>query len=331
MESPSKDQLEWMYSKMVLAREYEEMMKRVYLEGKVPVFDMSAGPLPGEMHISSGQEPCAVGVAVHLSAADWMVASHRSHHQAIAKNVDLAAMTAEILGKESGLGGGRGGHMHLSDPKVRFTSTGIVGQALGIAGGHALASKMKGTSDVAVGCIGEGGANQGVFHEAMNLAALWKLPLICVIEDNRWGVSVAKDKSTSVSKNSDRAIAYGCYGEYVSGNDVWAVFEAAGRAVERARKGLGPTILEIETYRLEGHFVGDGEAYVPEDQKRDREDIDPINVMARRLVDEGTFSADYLESILATCKEQVDAVERYAREQADAKPSDALRHVFVEA
>lgn len=328
---PGRDALERMYWTMRLAREYETFMKRAYLEGKVPVFEMTAGPIPGEMHLATGQEPCAAAVCAHLTSKDWVVASHRAHHIAIAKGVDLKRMTAEIFGRATGLGGGRGGHMHLSDPAVRFTSTGIVGQALGIAGGHALAANLQRDGAVAVGFIGEGGANQGVFHETLNLASLWKLPLICVIEDNRWGVSVAKDKSTAIARNADRASAYGCAGEFVADNDPWAIHAAAARAVERARAGEGPTILEIETVRLEGHFVGDPEPYVPEDEKDRRANQDALAIMKRRLLTEHGFTAEELAAIDADAAACVAEAERFARDSAPAAPDDAYAHVFVEA
>ena len=326
---PARAEMAAMYETMVTSRKYEDMIKLAYLEGKMPVFDLTFGPIPGEMHLSTGQEPCAVAVCTHLTKDDWVVAPHRPHHIAIAKGVDLDRMTAEIFGRETGLGGGRGGHMHLSDPDVGFTSTGIVGQAIGIANGHALAAQMQKSGAVSVGYIGEGGANQGLFHETMNLAALWNLPLICVIEDNRWGVSVAKEKSTAIARNSDRAVAYGCAGEHVADNDVWAIYEATHRAVARARAGEGPTILEIETIRLEGHFIGDTEEYVPQAERDSRKD--PITVMGDRMMGDEGFTQSDLDEMQERAGARVVAAEKFARDSAVARAEDALTQVFVSA
>lgn len=324
---PTREQLAWMYERMVLSRRFEAFMTEAYLEGKQPVFDFTKGPLPGEMHISSGQEPCAVGICVHLQRSDMVCAPHRLHHIAIAKGVPLKPMAAEILGRKTGLSGGRGGHMHLFDPDVCFGSTGIVGQGIGTAAGHALAAQVLHSGAVAVAFVGEGAANQGMFHEAMNLAGLWKLPFILVIEDNRWGISVSKDKSTAIARNSDRAAGYAAVGEYIAGNDVFAIFDAAARAVERARAGQGPTILEIETYRLAGHFVGDTEVYVPEDERTQR--CDPIDVLAARMRADHGFSDAEIAAFDATAAEQVGEARRYAYDSPYPGGEEALAHVFA--
>ena len=196
--SPTKAQLLWMYGTMAKARYYEDTMAAAYMEGKTPKFDIGAGPVPGEMHLAAGQEPCAAGVCVHLHPEDTVTATHRPHHIAIAKGVDLNKMTAEIFGKATGLGGGRGGHMHLFDPKVNFGCSGIIAEGTGPAVGAALAAKMRKTGAVAVAFLGEGAANQGAFHEAVNLAAVWHLPAIFVIEDNAWAISVPKKVSAAL-------------------------------------------------------------------------------------------------------------------------------------
>jgi TPP-dependent pyruvate/acetoin dehydrogenase alpha subunit len=161
---PSSAQRLWMYETMLKSRYFEERMAEIYLEGKKPVFDLSKGPIPGEMHLSNGQEPCAVGVCAHLTAEDALGAGHRLHHFAIAKGVDLKQMASEIFGKKTGLSGGRGGHMHLFDRRVNFGSSGIIGQGMSMAAGAALAFKMRGEPHVAVAVIGEGAANAGIFH-----------------------------------------------------------------------------------------------------------------------------------------------------------------------
>ncbi|MBV5323882.1 MAG: pyruvate dehydrogenase (acetyl-transferring) E1 component subunit alpha, partial [Rhodospirillaceae bacterium] len=169
--TPTRQQWLWMYETMVKSRAFEERIATAYFEGKSPVFNMANGPIPGEMHLSNGQEPCAVGVCAHLDAADFVTATHRPHHIAIAKGVDLDAMAAEIFGKKTGLSGGRGGHMHLFDAAVNFACSGIIAQGMGPAVGAATAFKLRGEKRVAVAFIGEGAANQGAFHESLNLAA----------------------------------------------------------------------------------------------------------------------------------------------------------------
>ncbi len=191
------------------------------------------------MHLAAGQEPVAVGVCAHLTDADTVVGTHRPHHFAIAKGVPLDRMTAEIFGKQTGLGRGKGGHMHLFDPGRGFSCSGIVGASMPPACGAALAAKMLGSQDVAVAFFGEGAANQGTFHESLNLAALWHLPAIFVCEDNSWAISVAKDQATAIHSNAKRASAYGIEGITVDRNDALAVYDAARQAVTRARQGPG--------------------------------------------------------------------------------------------
>ena len=265
--SPTREEQHWMYRNMVTSRRFEEAIAKIYFEGKSPAFNMANGPIPGEMHLSDGQEPVAVGVCAHLTPEDVVTATHRPHHQAIAKGVDLDKMAAEIFGKKTGLSGGRGGHMHLFDDNVNFACSGIIAQGMGPAVGAALSRKMQGKPGVAVAFVGEGAVNQGGWHEAMNLAAVWNLPFICVVEDNGWGISVAKETASSIGSHADRAAAYGIPGKRIEGNDPYAIFEAAGEAIARARAGEGPSLLECETYRLAGHFMGDAEAYRPEGEK----------------------------------------------------------------
>ena len=327
--NPSKQTLGWMYQTMVTSRIFETTIEKIYLEGKSPVFNMANGPIPGEMHLSNGQEPVAVGVCAHLGPEDIVTATHRPHHQAIAKGVDLDRMTAEIFGKATGLSGGRGGHMHLFDPAVNFACAGIIAQGMGPAVGAALSRKMQNKPGVAIAFIGEGAANQGAFHEAMNLAAVWKLPMICVIEDNAWGISVAKAAATSVTRNDVRAAAYGIPGHYVAGNDPWKIYEVAGQAIARARAGDGPTLIEVETYRLAGHFMGDAEGYRPKGEKDGLFAKDPIPAMRKRLEADGTFTAAELDAMQAIADATVQAAIRFARDSAEPRPEDALTAVFA--
>ena len=327
--APTPEQQQWMYRMMVTSRKFEEAIATIYMEGKTPAFNMADGPIPGEMHLSNGQEPVAVGVCAHLEADDVVTATHRPHHQAIAKGVNLERMAAEIFGKKTGLSGGRGGHMHIFDADVNFACSGIIAQGMGPAVGAALSRKMQNKPGVAVAFVGEGAVNQGGWHEAMNLAALWKVPFVCVIEDNAWGISVAKDASTSVANNSDRAAAYGVPGKRIEGNDPYAIYEAAGEAVARARAGDGPTLLEVDTYRLAGHFIGDAEGYRPEGEKDALFEKDPIPKMRDKMVADGVATAAEMDTIENEAAATVDAAIKFARDSADPSPEDALTKVFA--
>lgn len=326
---PTYEQKLWMYEHMLISRYFEEQIEQIYLEGKTPVFNMANGPIPGEMHLSNGQEPTAVGVCAHLTPADIVTATHRPHHQAIAKGVDLNKMTAEIFGKKTGLSGGRGGHMHIFDPNVNFACSGIIAQGLGPAVGAALSRKMQGKEGVAVAYMGEGAANQGAFHEALNLASVWKVPVIFVIEDNAWGISVAKAESTAVGDNSVRAASYGMPGHMIPGNDPIAIFDVAGEAIARARAGEGPTLIEIETSRLAGHFMGDAEGYRPAGELDSLKAVDPIPTMRNRLATEHGLTTSEDEAIVSRARKKVDDAIKFARESADPAPEEAFEKVFA--
>ena len=333
---PTTEQSMWMYETMLLIRDYEETMAKVYMEGKLPpnvqkglAFDIGSGPVPGEMHLAAGQEPVAVGVCAHLRKEDTVVGTHRPHHFAIAKGVPLNAMTAEIFGKEDGLGRGKGGHMHLFDPEHKFSCSGIIGASLPPACGAALAAKKQGKDWVAVAFFGEGAANQGSFHESLNLAALWKLPVIFVCEDNKYAISVEKTHATAIVSNADRAVAYGIPGVRVEHNDALEVFAAAGDAVVRARKGGGPTLIEVKTDRYFGHFQGDPEVYRPKGEVEQLRKDDPITRLAgqlrsRKLLDDKTD-----EAIRARVRARVEQAFDFARHSPYPEPRAALEHVFV--
>jgi len=324
---PDRERRLWMYAMMVKSRAYEQAIKLAYLEGKQPIFNMANGPIPGEMHLSDGQEPCAVGVCAHLGHDDTVTATHRPHHIAIAKGVNLGEMTAEIFGRRSGLSGGRGGHMHLFDPRVNFCCSGIIAQGMGPAVGAALAAKLAGGRQVAVSFIGEGAANQGAFHESLNLAAVWAVPVVFVIEDNAYGISVSKRESTAVERNSDRAQAYNMPGLFVPGNDPDAVYEAAGEAISRARDGGGPSLIEIETCRLEGHFMGDAEQYRPTGEVEKLQAADPIPRYRQRLMQSG-ITSQQIEAMELAVRNEVDAAFGYARAAAAPTAADAFEKVF---
>jgi len=333
---PTAEQLMWMYENMLLIREYEETMVKVYLEGKLPpqiqkglAFDIGSGPVPGEMHLSAGQEPVAVGVCAHLRKEDTVVGTHRPHHFAIAKGVPLDRMTAEMFGRATGLGRGKGGHMHLFDPEHKFSCSGIVGASMPPACGAALAAKKLGKDWVAVAFFGEGAANQGTFHESLNLAGLWKLPVIFVCEDNKWAISVDKDHSTAIRSNADRGAAYGVSGIAVTKNDALEVFKAAGEAVARARKGGGATLIEVKTDRYLGHFQGDAEVYRPKDEVGELRKRDPIPSLGGVLRTRGMLDDAKDKAIHDRVHLSVTKAFDFARQSPYPAPREALEHVFA--
>ncbi|MCK9514675.1 MAG: thiamine pyrophosphate-dependent dehydrogenase E1 component subunit alpha [Ottowia sp.] len=326
---PTIEQQLWMYKHMVTSRYLEESLLAVYMEGKTPVFNMGEGPIPGEMHLSNGQEPCAVGVCAHLTPTDVVTSYHRPHHVAVAKGVDLNRMVAEIMGKKTGLSGGRGGHMHLFDPTVNFSCAGIVAQGLAPAVGAMLSRHLQKKPGVAVAYLGEGATNAGAFHESLNLAAVWNLPVLFVVEDNSWGISVSKAQSTAVPRNDARAAGYGMPGVYVPGNDADAIFDAAGEIIERMRKGGGPALMELETYRLAGHFVGDAEGYRPEGEKEALQAKDPIPAYSKRLIETGALTDDSDRELVQAAHAKVDAAIAFGRESSYPDPEEAMQHVFA--
>jgi TPP-dependent pyruvate/acetoin dehydrogenase alpha subunit len=316
-----------MYRQMVRIRQYEARIMQEYHADKSPAWDIGAGLIPGEMHLSAGQEPAAVGVCAHLKKGDAITAPHRPHHFALAHGVDMNKMTAEIYGRETGLCRGKGGHMHLFDPDNHFSCSGIIAQGLPVACGQALAFQRKGTDNVAVAVAGEGAANQGAFHESLNLAAVWNLPVIFVIEDNDWAISVPRSASTAGVSNADRASGYGIPGVRVEDNDVEAMFEAAGAAIDRARAGEGPSLIEIHTLRLWGHFEGDAQAYRSELETVNERD--PIPKYAATLQELGDLTDDQITDIQAEADAEVDAAIEFAKSSPEPTAEDALLHVFA--
>lgn len=316
-----------LYRTMVLVRAFEDAILREYHADKGPGFDIGKGLIPGEMHLAAGQEPVAAGVCAHLSADDAVTATHRPHHFAIAHGIDLKRMAAEIFGRETGLGRGRGGHMHLFDPATHFSCSGIIAEGYPPALGQAFAFSRRGSDRIAVAVTGEGAANQGAFHESLNLAALWRLPVVFVVEDNDWGISVPRGASTAIPSNADRAAAYGMPGERVEDNAVEAVYEAAGRAVARARAGEGPSLIEVHTLRLYGHFEGDAQGY-----RGDLAEVpqrDPIPAYAQTLQAAGLLDEAGAEGVKAEAAAQVEEAIAFAKDSPIPDPADATSYVFA--
>lgn len=313
-----------MYRKMVLSRAFDDAMIALYWVGKTPIFAFGNGPLPGELHCSNGAEPVGAGVCAALTPDEMITADHRPHHVAVARGVDLHKLAAELLGKQAGLSQGKGGHMHIYAPELNFASSGIIAEGLGPAAGMALARRLQKRPGIAVAFIGEGAANQGAFHEVMNLVGVMKLPFICVVQDNEWGVSTSKAESTAIPRNSDRAASYGMAGEYVDSNDADDIYAATVRAVERAKGGQG-TILELRTARLAGHFMGDQQGYIPEQMKQ----ADPIPGYRAKLIAAGVMDEAEADEIDRAAKAEIDAAVEFAKNAPYPAPDAAYDHVFA--
>jgi acetoin:2,6-dichlorophenolindophenol oxidoreductase subunit alpha len=281
-------------------RRFEEAAEESYIRG------LSYGT----MHLSIGQEATAVGVCVPLADADCITSTHRGHGHCIAKGAELTPMFAEFLGREGGYCKGRGGSMHIADPaRGNLGANGIVGGGLPIAVGAALSAKKRRTGSVAVAFFGDGANNEGAFHEALNLASIWKLPVVFVCENNQYAMSTAISHSTSVANVADRAVAYGMPGVVVDGNQFAAVAEASFVATDRARAGEGPTLIEAKTYRPRGHSRSDRNRYRAREEIEAWKARDPIAMFATEIVALGIGSPGRVAEIAAQVeREMEDAV-----------------------
>lgn len=313
--------LDWL-STMLLIREFEATLDPLSMSGKIP----------GGVHLSIGQEAVAVGLAEAVKSQDLMACSHRSHHHALAKGMTPRSVMAELFGKATGCRGGRGGSMHLADPAVGFLGgNGIVGAGLGIAMGAALGAHLRKIDQVTIGVFGDGGANTGRTWETVNLAAIWKLPLIIVCENNMYAVETETERLTGGGSISRRAEGFGLPVHAVDGQDVTAMYRVAREARARAAAGDGPTFIEAKTYRYEGHSTGQIINYRTLDEVREwRETRDPIQRL--RLALHATGSLD--EAGFATLVSNAQATVRDAIEFADASPLpdpiDAARDVTAQ-
>jgi pyruvate dehydrogenase E1 component alpha subunit len=290
-----------------------------------------AGELPGFVHSCAGQEAVAVGVCSHLSGADYLTSTHRGHGHAIAKGIAIEAIFAELYGKETGACRGRGGSMHVADFSIGMLgANGIVGGGFGIATGAALAIKYQSRPEVAICFFGDGAANKGTFHEALNFAGLHQLPVVFVCENNRYAQFTAAARTTAVTDISVRAASYGIVGDSIDGNDLLAVVASAGRAIERARRGGGATLINMATYRHSGHYVGDAEQYrASEEVEASRQFEDPIARFVELMFSEGVLTRDDVDGVVAEVEAQLDVAQERALAAPYPDPADALRDVFT--
>ena len=287
-------------------------------------------PMPGTIHQSIGEEAVAVGVCHALRDGDYVTSTHRGHAHAIAKGATLRAFFAEIYAKSTGMSGGMGGSMHLFDKAHGFLgSIGIVGAGLPIACGAALAAQLEGKGRVAVGFFGDGAANQGATHEAMNLAAVWKLPVVFVCENNLYAVSTPVAKSMAVAQVADRAVAYGMPGVTTDGMDVLAVYDEARKAVERARQGDGPSLVECMTYRFKGHSRFEPASYRPEGELEEWMAKDPIPRLRRLLAQQGLASEAEADALEAEVEAAVEDAIAFAKASPEVDPDQVPSYVFA--
>ena len=309
-----------LYRQMVLIRQFEERVKFLFLEGV----------MPGTIHQSQGQEACAVGVCAALRADDVITSTHRPHGHCIAKGLDVNSMMAELFGKVTGCCKGKGGSMHMGDlSKGIVPAVAIVGGGLPIATGIALSFKMRKEKRVVAAFMGDGATNEGAFHEAVNMASIWDLPAVFVVENNLYGASTPVKMVVKADHIADRAVAYRIPGFTVDGNDLLAVYDATRTAVERARTGGGPTLLELETYRITGHSRRDPCLYQPEDERKQAVANEPIGRFARYILTQKAAGQKALDEIHESVKAQVEAAVVKAQADPEPLPEDTLEDMFV--
>jgi pyruvate dehydrogenase E1 component alpha subunit len=314
------EQLIRMFKTMVLIRRFEETVNELYMQGRIP----------STLHLYIGQEAVAVGVCSALNPDDYVLTTHRPHGHALAKGVEPKAIMAELFGKATGTCKGKGGSMHVGGIQVGvFPAIAIVGSNLPIAAGAALAAKMLKNGRVAVGFHGDGATNEGDWHEAMNVAAIWKLPVLFVCENNLYAASTPYKTAFNIEHVADRACAYGMHGVVVDGNDVLAVHHTASEAVDRARGGEGPTLIECLTYRQCGHSRSDPRTYRTREEEAEWKIKDPITNFRRYLAEQVHVDEVSLhqieEDVEATIKEAIDFAETSPLPQ----PDDIYRDVFT--
>lgn len=320
VEEIPKETLLWMYETMVRIRVHEERVAELFAQGKVPGF----------VHLYVGEEAVAVGIMAHLRKDDFITSTHRGHGHYIAKGGCIKASMAELFGKKTGICKGKGGSMHIADVEIgELGANGIVGGGIPHAVGAALGIKLNGLDSVAVAFFGDGASNQQNFHEGINLAAIWKLPVVFVCENNLYQISLPYEKQQTIKSVAERAKAYGIPGVSVDGQDVIAVYEVAKEAIERARRGEGPTLIEAKTYRFRGHFEGDPEVY------RSKEEIewwknnkDPIKIFEDVLLKKGIATKEELEKMWEKARKEIEEAVKFAEESPWPTKEAVVEDVF---
>ena len=317
----TKDTLLWMYERMQTIRQFEDRVKVEFGKGKIPGF----------VHLYAGEEAVAVGICANLTDADFMTSTHRGHGHCIAKGVDVKGMMAELYGKATGICKGKGGSMHIADmDKGMLGANGIVGGGPPLACGSGLTAKTRKTDQVTICFFGDGASEQGTLHESLNLAAIWDLPVVFIAENNGYAESTPSTYHCSVENIADRAAAYNMPGVTVDGNDIFAVHEAAGEAIARARAGQGPTLLECKTYRFNGHFEGDAQTYkVPEENEKYQTTLDPIKLFRENVLARKAVAEDELQSIDERVQSAIDAAVAFAEDSPFPQAQETFTDVYV--
>jgi len=316
----SKEKLLWMYEKMRLIREFEERLH----------VDFAAGKIPGFVHLYAGEEAVAVGVCANLTDADFITSTHRGHGHCIAKGVDVNEMMAEIYGKATGSCKGKGGSMHIADVnKGMLGANGIVGGGPPLACGAGLTAKMKGTDQVTVCFFGDGASNQGTTMEGLNLAGIWKLPVIFVCENNRYAETTSPNYSVSGQDIAARARGFGMPSVAVDGQDVFAIFEAVREAVSRARRGDGPTFIEAQTYRYYGHFEGDTVRYRDKEEEAHYRSQDCLERFRHTVLNQGLLSETELAEIDQKAQQKIEEAVAFAERSPLPETDEILTDVYV--
>lgn len=310
-----ESKLKEMLLQMHLIRAFEEKADELYALGKVH----------GTMHLSIGQEAMAVGAIAALHLKDYILSTHRGHGHCIAKGADIKLMMAEFMGKETGYCRGRGGSMHIADMESgNLGANGVVGGGIGMAVGAGLSIKMRGTGQVILCFFGDGAANRGIFHEALNMAAIWTLPVVYLCENNQYGMSMSVERAFPIEDIADRATAYDMPGVVVDGNDVTAVYEATLEAVERARGGGGPSLIEGKTYRWKGHSKSDQERYRTKEEVETWKERCPIRRFRARLIDEKVID----EAEASRMAEEAGRLIKEAVAFAEASPEPSVETIL---
>ena len=312
-----KEKAKEFYTIMYRTRRFEEEVFEFYKRGL----------MPGLAHLYLGEEAVAAGVCGALEERDFIGSTHRGHGHLVARGADLNRMMAEILGKEAGYSKGKGGSMHImAMDKGILGANGIVGGEIPIATGSAYASLYKGTDEVTVCFFGDSAANEGTFHESINMAAAWNLPIVYIVENNLYGISVDIRRVTKEHHIAKRAAGYGIEGITIDGNDVFQVYEEAVKAVEKARGGEGPTIIECMTYRWQGHHVGDPGVYRPDEEVAEWKEKEPLG----RLKELGILTQQEMDEIAEEVEKEIQEACRFAEESPYPDMAEAYTDVFVD-
>jgi TPP-dependent pyruvate/acetoin dehydrogenase alpha subunit len=317
---PGPDALVQMYAGMVRVRLFEERVRELFAGGRIPGF----------LHTSVGQEATAVGAAAALRGDDYVLSTHRGHGHLVAKGGSLRALMAELYGKATGVCHGKGGTMHIADVSVGYLgANGVLAAGCVLAPGVGLSIKHRNSEQVVLTFFGDGAANRGPFHEGVNLAALWRLPVVFLCENNRWASTTAHALSAAGGSIAARAAAYGIPGESIDGNDVLAVHDAVSRAAGRARRGDGPSLIEAHTIRCVGHFEGDAQTYRPRDEAAEGRRLDPIARLGRILEARGLLDGPHADRIRMQVAAEIDDAVDYAENSPLPAPEDALTDLFA--